>query len=174
MNRVAPIALAPSYVSWDYHYRQAIPLVEQAQQLINHPTSPADLVLAETVLTKAKTHVEALPVTFLSDSPSSIYRYWYGSNYDQFQELRKSSGQMTARLFQERQSQALLTEAEQALATAKTQYINAQSHPEKLAALAAWASALNEFEQISANTLAGQTARTKLKLHENEYLSIRQ
>jgi hypothetical protein len=43
--RTAPILLLPSYMSMDYHYRQAIAQVEQADQLINKATSSADFEL---------------------------------------------------------------------------------------------------------------------------------
>ena len=63
--RTAPILLLPSYISMDYHYRRAIARVEQADQLINHATSPADLKLGESKVREAQENLDALPVWFL-------------------------------------------------------------------------------------------------------------
>lgn len=60
--RTAPILLLPSYVSMDYHYRRAIARVEQADQLINQATSPADLTLGEVKVKEAQQCLDALPV----------------------------------------------------------------------------------------------------------------
>ncbi|WP_335104006.1 hypothetical protein [Nostoc sp.] len=43
----APFLLLPSYISMDNHYREALVSVEQAEQLIEKATSPADLALGE-------------------------------------------------------------------------------------------------------------------------------
>lgn len=76
---------------------------------------------------------------------------------------------MEAKLFQERQSQTLLSQAEGQLDQAKTVYQTAQSQAERVAATQQWDQALNQLQQISANTLAGQIARTKLNLYRNEH-----
>lgn len=79
-----PVLLIPSYISWDYNYRQAVPLVEQAKQLINQPTTFADLDRAKGILNQAKTHVEALPVLFPSHSTRW---YWHQLSFDQFRTM---------------------------------------------------------------------------------------
>lgn len=170
VQKVAPFALIPSYASWNYHYRQAIPLAEQADQLINHPTSAADLERADAILKQAQDHVEALPITFSSDD--TYYHYRHGFTYDQFGQLRQSIGQMTAKLFQEHQSQQLLNQAELELNGAKTQYQKATTTATQAAAVNQWAAALSQFRQISSDTLAGQTARTRLEFYQMEYSKI--
>lgn len=62
-------------MSIDSHYRQAIASVEQAEQLIENPTSAADLDLGEQKVNEAQNHLDALPITFLNDW--SEYRYWW-------------------------------------------------------------------------------------------------
>lgn len=76
---------------------------------------------------------------------------------------------MEAKLFQEQQSQIWLNQAEAELTQARTQYQQAATELEKSAALRAWAVALNQFQQISSETLAGKNARIKLKLYEAEH-----
>ncbi len=74
--RIAPILLLPSYISMDRHYRQAIAHVEQADQLINQPSSPADLSLGEKKLEAAEKNLGALPVWFLGYWPQ--HTLWWG------------------------------------------------------------------------------------------------
>ncbi len=49
----------------DHHYRGAVAQVEQADQLINYATSPADIELGEVKVKQAQQHLDALPVWFL-------------------------------------------------------------------------------------------------------------
>ncbi|MBE9041961.1 hypothetical protein IQ235_14355, partial [Oscillatoriales cyanobacterium LEGE 11467] len=53
----APILLLPSFMSMDYHYRQAIARVEQADQLTNRSTSQADFELGAEKVRQAQTHL---------------------------------------------------------------------------------------------------------------------
>ena len=62
----APILLLPSYMSMDSHYRQAIAAVEQAEQLIEKATSPADLELGEVKVKQAQQHLDTLPIWLLN------------------------------------------------------------------------------------------------------------
>ena len=67
----APILLLPSFMKMDYHYRQAIARVEQADQLINRSTSQADFELGAQKVREAQTHLDALPVWFLGYEPTA-------------------------------------------------------------------------------------------------------
>ncbi|MDZ8029416.1 MAG: hypothetical protein RMX97_32710 [Nostoc sp. DedQUE11] len=118
--RNAPVLLLPSYMSVDHHYRQALVTVEQAEQLIEKATSPADLALGEQKLQDAQKHLNELPSWFVSDL--SEYRYWW---YDRqssiygFNTSRRLVGQLEAKVFQEKNAQTLLTDNMQALLSAK-------------------------------------------------------
>ena len=67
--RTAPIVLLPSYISMDHNYRQAISLVEQADQLVNQATSAQDIELGSTKAAQAQQHLDKLPVWFLGYYP---------------------------------------------------------------------------------------------------------
>lgn len=174
VERTVPILLLPSYLSWDYNYRQAMPMVEEANQLINAPTTFADLDRAESILARARGHVDALPVIFPSHTRHRYYYPWYRVSYDQFEQLRRSTGQMEAKLFQEQQNRILLSQAEADVKAAKEQFVQALSSQQQRASLSQWATALNTLKQISPHTLAGQLARTKLELLNTEFASAKQ
>ncbi|MGI8504349.1 MAG: hypothetical protein ACR2LR_24920 [Hassallia sp.] len=173
VSRNAPILLLPSYISMDSHYRQAIAKVEQAQQLIEQPTSPADLELGEDKVKQAQQHLDGLPIGFLNDW--SEYKYWW---YDSrlsiygFNSARTKVGHLEAKVFQEKNAQMLLTDSEQVLSQAKQQYQQALTSTDKKAAIASWHSAIDKLQQIPSQTLAGKTAQNKLKSDKREFEEI--
>lgn len=136
--RTAPILLLPSYISMDHHYRRAIARVEQADQLINRATSPADFVLGEQRVKEAQGHLDALPVWFLGYWPQ--YTFWLGWQFtlDEFKAARANVGRMEAKLFQEKNAQTQLNQAEQILNTAQQQYKQAQIAAAREQALTSW------------------------------------
>jgi hypothetical protein len=170
--RVAPILLLPSFVSMDYHYRRAIALVEQADQLVNQSTGPADLTLGEGKVKEAQHHLDALPVWFLGYFPQ--HRFWGGwqFTFDEFQTARANVARMDAKLFQEKQAQTLLRQGEQALNTAKQQYQQAKTVADRSVAIAAWLAALDTLQQIPPETLAGRAAQTKLTAYTRDYQQV--
>jgi hypothetical protein len=171
--RTAPILLLPSYISMDNHYRQAIAFTEQAEQLINNATSAADIDLGEQKVEQAQESLNALPIGFLNDFPE--YRYWW---YDwrfsrsQFDDARRRVGQLEAKVFQEKNAQAALFDAEQALNAAKQQYQQATTPVDKGVAIAAWQSALDQLAVIPSQTLAGRTAQQKYVAAERDFATI--
>lgn len=70
----APILLLPSYISLDRHYRLAINTFEQAQQLIDNATTPADLALGEQTLDQAQKNLDALPIDWIDGSFSAWFK----------------------------------------------------------------------------------------------------
>jgi len=156
----------------DHHYRQAIAHVEQADQLINQPSSPADLTLGEKKLQAAEKNLDALPVWFLGYWPQ--HTFWRGWQFtlDEFKTARANVGRMEATLFQEKQAQVLLKQAEQALQTSKQQYQQAQTVAERSAEVAAWQAALDILQQIPSETLAGRIAQTKLVAYTRDYEQV--
>ena len=171
--RNAPILLLPSYMDMDSQYREAIASVEQAQQLIENPTSTADLDLGEQKVKEAQKHLDALPIGFLNDSPE--YRYWwYDSRFSiyGFNAARTKVGQLEAKVFQQKNAQTLLTDNEQALFQAKQQYQQASTPIDKQAAIASWRSAIDQLKQIPSQTLAGKTAQKKLDAYQYEFKEV--
>jgi hypothetical protein len=171
--RTAPILLLPSYMSVDSNYRQAIASVEQAQQLIEKATSPADLNLGEQKVKEAQKNLDALPIWFLNDWPE--YRYWWYDwrfNIYAFNTARTKVGELEAKVFQEKNAQILLTDSEQALNTAKQQYQAASTPTDKQAAIASWRSAIDQLNQIPSVTLAGKTAQAKLENYQRDFKEV--
>lgn len=171
--RNAPFLLLPSYMSMDNHYRQALASVEQAEQLIEQATSPADLALGEQKLQQTQKHLDNLPTWFVNDW--SEYKYWwYDGRFSVygFNAVRSKVGQLGAKVFQEKNAQILLTDNTQTLLQAKQQYQQASTITDKKSAIATWRSALDGLEQIPSQTLAGKTARQQLNSSKHEFQEI--
>ena len=170
--RTMPIVLLPSYMSMDYHYRKAIALVEQADQLVNKATGMADLDLGAQKVKEAQKHLDALPVWFLGYWPK--YTFWFGWQFtlDEFKVSRQNISRMEAKLYQEQQAQTLLTQAEQALNAAKQQYEAGSNVADKQKAIAAWQAAIDQVEQIPPETLVGRSARTKLAAYQRDFQQV--
>ncbi|MFN6567506.1 hypothetical protein [Dendronalium sp. ChiSLP03b] len=169
----APFLLLPSYMSMEQHYRQALASIEQAEYLIEKPTSAADLALGEQQLQQTKTHLDKLPIGLVNDWPE--YKYWwydwrfsvYGLN-----AARRQVGQLEAKVFQEKNAQTLLTDNSQALLNAKQQYQQATTVTDKKSAIAAWRSALDKLEEIPGQTLAGKTAQNQLDAYKRDFKEV--
>ncbi|MBW4427256.1 MAG: hypothetical protein KME50_23145 [Nostoc desertorum CM1-VF14] len=169
----APFLLLPSYISMDNHYRQALVSVEQAEQLIDKATSPADLALGEQKLQEAQKHLDKLPTSFVNDW--SEYRYWwYNSRFSgySFNAFRSQVGQLEAKVFQEKNAQSLLTDNMQTLLNAKQQYEQAATATDKQTRTAAWQTALNQLEHIPGQTLAGKTVQNQLDNYKREFQEV--
>lgn len=173
--RVAPIALLPSFISMDQNYRQAIAATEQADQLVNQATSAADLDLGTTKVQIAQKSLDALPVWFLGYYPQT-YCGWFQCTWrftlDEFQGARKEVARMDAKLFQEKNAQTQLNQAEQALGNAKQQYQEAPNPAEQQAAIAQWQQAIDQLHQIPDQTLAAHMARPKLMAYERDFQQV--
>jgi hypothetical protein len=169
---VAPILLLPSFMRMDYDYRQAIALVEQADQLVNQATSSADLDLGSTKAKAAQKHLDALPVWFLGYYPGA-YCGWFGCTwrftYDEFQQARKQVGRMEATLFQEKNAYTQLQAADLTVGRAKQQFQGAPNEGEKQAAIAQWQQGMDKLTEVPRETLAGKTAATKLVAYERDF-----
>lgn len=170
--RTAPIILLPSYISMDYHYRQAVALVEQADQLVNKATSPTDFDLGAQKVKEAQKHLNALPVWFLGYWPQ--YTLWFGWQFtlDEFKSARASVARMEVKVIQEKNAQNLLTQGEMTLNKAKQQYQQASTSANKEKAIASWQAALDQIEQIPPETLAGRAAQTKLTADKRDFQQV--
>ncbi len=171
--RTAPILLVPSYMSLDENFRQAIASVQQAQQLIDNPTSPADLDMGEKKVKEAQKHLDALPIGFLNDLPEYKY-WWYDSRFSiyGFNSARTKVGQLEAKVFQEKNAQTLLTDSELALNKAKQQYQQAATPTDKQIAIASWRSAIDQLKQVPGSTLAGKTTQAKLESYQRDFQEV--
>ena len=170
--RTAPLLLLPSYMSMDSHYRQAIASVEQADQLIDNVTSPADLDLGEQKVKETQKHLDALPVWFLDDWPQ--YTYWFGWRFSLYevQTARARVGQLEAKVFQEKNAQTLFMQGENALNAAKQQYQQVLTPVDKQAAIVAWQAAIDQLEQLPSQTLAEKTAQKKLDAYKRDFREV--
>lgn len=173
--KVAPIVLMPSYVSMDHSYRQAIALVEQADQLINQATSPADLDIGAEKATAAQKHLDRLPVWFLGYFPQT-YCTWVQCSWrftlDEFEAARKLVGRIDATLFQEKNALTLLEQGTAEVEQAKQQYQNADTVEAKTAAATLWQRGMDKLNEIPAATLAGRMAQTKLDAYSRDFAQV--
>ncbi|MBW4469562.1 MAG: hypothetical protein KME45_04065 [Stenomitos rutilans HA7619-LM2] len=173
--RVAPIVLLPSFISMDKNYRQAVAATEQADQLVNQATSPADLELGTTKVKTAQKSLDALPVWFLGYYPQaycSFFQCGWHFTLDEFQGARKEVARMDAKLFQENNAQTQLNQADQLLGKAKQQYQVAPNAAEKQAAIAQWQQAIDQLHQLPDQTLAERMARPRLTAYERDLQQV--
>ncbi|MBD2035786.1 hypothetical protein H6F76_12225 [Leptolyngbya sp. FACHB-321] len=173
--RVAPLVLMPSFISMDKNYRQAIATTEQADQLVNRATSAADLELGTTKVQTAQKSLDALPVWFLGYYPQTycgLFQCSWRFTLDEFQGARKEVARMDAKLFQEKNAQTQLNQADQLLGSAKQQYQEAPNTAEQQAAIAQWQQAIDQLHQIPDQTLAARMARPKLMAYERDFQQV--
>lgn len=170
--KTAPLLLLPSYMSMDYNYRQAIALVEQADQLVNQATAAEDLDLGAEKAGRAQKHLDKLPVWFLGYYPKA-YCTWTGCTWkftlDEYESARKKIGRMEAQIFQEQNAQTALAAAEEALKLAREQFDGAADVTGEEAAIQAWQAAIDELRGIPRETLAGKTAGQALEAAERDF-----
>ncbi len=131
------------------------------------------MALGEEKLQEAQKHLDQLPTSFVNDW--SEYRYWwYDSRFSiyGFNAFRSEVGQLEAQVFQEKNAQSLLTDNMQTFLSAKQQYERAATTTDKQTATAAWQTALNQFEQIPGQTLAGKTVQNQLDNYKREFQEV--
>lgn len=173
--KTAPFLLMPSFMSMDHNYRQAIAKVEQADQLVNNATASADFDLGSVKAKEAQKHLDALPVWFLGYYPKSYCTFFgctWRFTFDEFEAARKNVGRMEATIFQQKNAQEQLTKVETALKIAKQQYAQAQIAAERQKASVAWQSAIDQLDQIPAETLAGKLAQKKLEVAKRDFQAV--
>ncbi|MCL2933672.1 MAG: hypothetical protein MGG11_15910 [Trichodesmium sp. MAG_R03] len=172
VSRIAPIILLPSYINMNYNYREAIANVEQADQLINKATSSADINFGAEKVALAQKHLDDLPVWFLGYYPERYCTFFNCSwkfTLDEFETARKQVGRMEAKVFQEKNAQTLLKEAEQAIASAKQQYLAATTSTEKQQAIANWQTGIDKLAQIPPTTVAKKIAKPQLAAAQRDF-----
>lgn len=173
--RTAPILLLPSFMQMDHSYRQTVSLVEQADQLVNQATGPADIELGAEKVKAAQSHLDKLPVWFLGYYPQrycSLFSCGWQFTLDEFRGARASIGRMEAKVFQEQQAAAALEEGTGAIAQAQQAYQQAGDLSTKTSAIAAWQAAIDSVHQVPAATLAGRMAKTQLIAYERDFQQV--
>ncbi len=169
VRKTAPILLFPTYWSRDQNYKQVTSNLTQAEQLINNPTSPADLELGEHKLASAKKALESLPGWYSEDDGQSLGWYsWYYTRA-KFDIDRTLLANLESKLFQEKNAQKQLKDSELAINRVKQQYQQSKTPSEKKVAADSWQTELNKIRQISPGTLAGKNVRLQLSQYERDY-----
>jgi len=168
--RSMPMLLLPSYINLDRDFREAIALTQQSTQLIDNASSFADIEVGAQKVAEAQKRLDALPLDLLDywDGYASWQRDWRLSRIS-FNNARSEIARLSAKVFQEQNAHTVLTQAEQALNTARQNYQQATLPLDTRAAITAWRAALNQFELVPSQTLAGQTARQKLDANQQEF-----
>ncbi len=171
----APILLIPSFISMDQNYRQAIINVEQADQLINQATAPADFELGKTKAKAAQKNLDALPVWFVGYYPSqycSLFHCGWNFTIDEFRAARAEVARMEATLFQEDNARTQIEQAGQAIAEAQQAYRQATDQPGQSKAIEQWQAAIDTMQEIPSKTLAGRMAQGKLQAYERDFQQV--
>ncbi len=172
VSKTAPILLLPSYIRMDHNYRQAISLVEQADQLVNQATTQADVNLGEEKVQKAQFHLDRLPVWFLGYYPQR-YCTWISCDWkftlDEYETARQQIGRMEARIFQEQNALTRFNEAQAAIKTAQQDYQNSESGQERQRVIGTWQNAIDLLEQVPESTLAREQADVQLKAAQRDF-----
>jgi hypothetical protein len=169
--KTAPILLILSYMEMDSNYRGAVDSLGQAEQLLDNPTSAADIEQGGEKVLQAKKHLDNLPIWSLNHYPQAYCNYFgcaWRFSYDEFETARKKIARLQAVAFQNKNALTPLEDAQQDLLTAKSEYKKAINIKDKEQAIEAWQSAINLFEQIPAKTLAAKNAQAQLKAYKQE------
>ena len=173
--KTAPMLLLPSFISMDQNYRQAIVNVEQADQLINQATAPADFELGKTKAKAAQKNLDALPVWFVGYYPSqycSLFHCGWNFTVDEFRTARSEVARMEATLFQEDNARTQIEQASQAIAEAQQAYRQATDPAAQSKAIGQWQSAIDTMQEIPSKTLAGRMAQGKLTAYERDFQQV--
>ena len=160
----APLLLLPSNMEMDANFKKGQAAIEESRQLIEAPTSAADLDRGELKLKEGKTALDAIPAWYIADW-GDYSRGYYGWGYDwQFtpaglQATRVKAGQLEAKVFQEKNAQIVITDAEKDITMAKTVFQQATKPIDKKVAIQNWQAAIDRLAQIPAQTMAGRRAQ---------------
>ncbi|MGB3533598.1 MAG: hypothetical protein WBA13_08770 [Microcoleaceae cyanobacterium] len=173
--RRMPLLLFPSYISMEHHYARAIASVEQAEELVNQGTTQADVSLSEQKIETAITHLDRLPVKFLGYYPQrycSLTGCSWKFTLDEYEAARKNIEQLEARIFQEKNAFIQFNEAQSAIKIAKQNYQKSQSEAEQQSDIETWQAAVDLLQKISADTIAGQQAKTQLGTAQQDFREV--
>jgi len=160
--KAAPLLLLPSNMAIEANFKKGQSTVEEARQLIEKPTSAADLDRGELKLKDGKSALDAIPVWYVADWAEYSRGYWgYGWEFSPggLQAARVKAGQLEAKVFQEKNAQIELTDVEKDLTMSKMQFQQSPSPIDKKMAVQNWQTAIDRLNQIPSQTLAGRKAQ---------------
>ena len=160
--KAAPLLLLPSNMAIEANFKKGQSTVEEARQLIEKPTSTADLDRGELKLKDGKSALDAIPVWYVADWAEYSRGYWgYGWEFSPggLQAARVKAGQLEAKVFQEKNAQIELTDVEKDLTMSKMQFQQSSSPIDKKMAVQNWQTAIDRLNQIPSQTLAGRKAQ---------------
>lgn len=160
--KAAPLLLLPSNMAIEANFKKGQATVEEARQLIEAPTSANDLDRGELKLRDAKGALDAIPVWYVADWAEYSRGYWgYGWEFSPagLQGARVKVGQLEAKVFQEKNAQISLSDAERDVTIAKAQFQQVASNIDKKLAAQNWQAAIDRLNQIPSQTMAGRKAQ---------------
>jgi hypothetical protein len=163
--KAAPLLLLPSNMAIDANFKLGQTTIEEVTQLIESPTSAADLDRGELKLKEGKTALDAIPAWYIADWADYSRGYNYGWGYDWrftpagLQAARIKAGQLEAKVFQEKNAQIALTDIEKEITMAKAVFQQAAKPIDKKVAIQNWQAGIDRLEQIPSQTLAGRKAQ---------------
>ncbi|WP_055074634.1 hypothetical protein [Pseudanabaena sp. 'Roaring Creek'] len=162
--KTVPLLLLPSNMAMDANFKQGQASIEEARQLIESPTSPADLDRGSLKVKEGKAALDAIPVWYVAEW-ADYSRGYYGWGYDWrftptgLQASRIKAGQLEAKVFQEQNAQIELTNAETEMINAKTLFQQAATPIDQKAAIQNWQLAIDRLGKIPSQTMAGRRAQ---------------
>jgi len=162
--KAAPLLLLPSNMAIDANFKKGQSTVEESRQLIESPTSAEDLDRGALKLKEGKTALDEIPAWYIADW-ADYSRGYYGWGYDWrftpagLQATRIKAGQLEAKVFQEKNAQTALANAEKDINMAKTVFQEAAKPIDKKRAVQEWQASIDRLEQISPQTMAGRRAQ---------------
>ncbi len=162
ISKAAPILLLPSNMAIEANFKKGQATVEESRQLIESPTSPADLDRGELKLKDGKSALDSIPAWYVADWADYSRGNWgYGWEFSPagLQAARIKAGQLEAKVFQEKNAQMALTDAEKDAAMAKAGFQQAVSPMEKKLAVQNWQAAIDRLNQIPPQTMAGRKSQ---------------
>lgn len=170
--KTVPILLIPSYMSMDYHYRQAVSLVEQSDQLINQATAITDIELGVEKVGKAQQHLDQLPVWFLGYYPQAYCSFMgciWRFTFDEYEGARKNIGRMESKIFQEQNAYQDYTKAEQLVKESQNNFPKLPPGNEQQQMVTLWQNAIDQLDKIPSQTLAGKLAQKDLETAKRDF-----
>lgn len=168
ISKTVPVLLFPSLMTMDYHYKRSIEISEQTDQLVQEAATIEDINLGAENIKTAHRHLDQIPTWFLEFEPKlycSLFRCSWQFTPEEYQVTRQNIQKIEAIIIQEQYAHQRLEEAEYALNSAVQEYKEIQSG--QIRVIAAWQAAIDLFDQIPSNTVAG-------RLSENRSLKAQQ
>ncbi|MDY7019761.1 MAG: hypothetical protein SWJ54_00165 [Cyanobacteriota bacterium] len=162
VNKTAPILLFPSYMRMNSNYRKAISIADDTEKLLQNAATSAEIDVGEQKIQKAYQYLDRLPSWFLDFNPKfycSLFECSWQFTTEEYQETRQRIQSIEAQIIQEQYAQERLNEAESALNAARQEYQQLKVGQRQV--IASWQAAIDLFDQIPSDTLAGRLSANR-------------